>query len=226
MSEKAKSGAKPRNPEATRRRILVAARREFAQKGLAGARVDVIAQRARANKQMLYHHFGGKEELYVTVLEEAYSGIREAEVALDLEQLEPVAALCRLVEFTWDYYLKNPDFLALVNHENLAGARYFRKSARLVEMHGVFRRRLAEILKRGIKQGVFRRGLDADQLNLTIAAIGYYYLTNRHTNSIIFGMDLGEEAALERRLAFNLETVRRLVLKGIDGSSGAKRRRL
>lgn len=225
MEERAKSGAKPRNPEATRRRILAAARREFAQKGLAGARVDVIARRARANKQMLYHHFGGKEELYVAVLEAAYGGMREAEAALDLEHLEPVAALRRLIEFTWDYYLRNPDFLALVNHENLTGARYFRKSARLVEMHGLFRRRLAEILKRGARQGLFRRGIDADQLNLTIAAIGYYYLTNRHTNSIIFGIDLVEPAALERRLAFNLETVLRLVLKGMDGPNQVKRRR-
>lgn len=218
MSETEKSATekkrvRPRNPEATRRRILAAARQEFARKGLAGARVDGIARRAKANKQLLYHYFGGKDDLYLAVLEEAYGDIRAAEGALDLEHLDPVEALRRLVIFTWEYYLAHPDFLALVNHENLAQARNFRRSARLVEMHGVFRTRLAEILKRGVREGVFRRGVEADQLNLTMAAIGYYYLTNRHTNSIIFGMDLGASEALARRLKFNLETVLRLVLK-------------
>ncbi|MFN9743748.1 MAG: TetR family transcriptional regulator [Acidobacteriota bacterium] len=213
MEEKEKSLSKPRTPEATRRRILVAARQEFARKGLAGARVDVIARRAKANKQMLYHYFGGKEDLYLAVLEAAYGDIRAAEAALELEHLDPVAALRRLVEFTWDYYVKNPDFLALVNHENLGKARHFRKSERLAEIHGVFRGRLAEILRRGVRRGIFRKGIDADQLNLTIAAIGYYYLTNRYTNSIIFGIDLGAPAALGKRLDFNLQTILRLVLK-------------
>jgi AcrR family transcriptional regulator len=213
MSETEKKRVKPRNPEATRRRILAAARQEFARHGLAGARVDGIARRAKANKQMLYHYFGSKEDLYLAVLEEAYGNIREAEAALDLEQLDAVEALRRLVVFTWDYYLKNPDFLALVNHENLGKARNFRRSGCLVEIHGVFRGRLADILRRGVRQGLFRRGVDADQLNLTIAAIGYYYLTNRHTNSIIFGIDLASPESLEKRLKFNLETVLRLVLK-------------
>jgi AcrR family transcriptional regulator len=215
--EKSETGtvkaARPRNPEATRRRILTAARQEFARKGQAGARVDGIARRAKVNKQLLYHYYGGKEELYLAVLEAAYGEIRAAEAALELEHLDPVEALRRLVIFTWEYYLENPDFLALVNHENLARARNFRRSERLVEIHGVFRRRLAEILKRGVREGLFRRGVKADQLNLTIAAIGYYYLTNRHTNSIIFGVDLGAPEALAARLAFNLETVLRLVLK-------------
>jgi AcrR family transcriptional regulator len=216
MEERGESGkgrVRPRNPEATRRRILIAARQEFARKGLAGARVDLIARRAKANKQLLYHYFGGKDGLYLAVLEAAYGDIREAEAALELEHLDPVAALRRLVEFTWEYYLKNPDFLALVNHENLGQARHFRKSERLAEIHGVFRGRLAVILKRGVRQGLFRKGIDADQLNLTMAAIGYYYLTNRYTNSIIFGRDLGAAEALEERLDFNLQTVMRLVLK-------------
>ena len=113
MEERGESGkgrVRPRNPEATRRRILIAARQEFARKGLAGARVDLIARRAKANKQLLYHYFGGKDGLYLAVLEAAYGDIREAEAALELEHLDPVAALRRLVEFTWEYYLKNPDF--------------------------------------------------------------------------------------------------------------------
>ena len=204
---------RPRDPEATRQRVLDAAKVEFARHGLAGARVDAIAGRAKANKQMIYHYFGSKQELFLTVLEAAYSDIRNAESKLDLDHLAPAEALKTLVTFTWNYYLKNPEFLTLVNNENLHKAAHLKRSKVIGEMHGPFRARLAGILKRGVRERLFRSGVDPDQLNLTIAAIGYYYLTNRFTNSIIYNTNLVAPDALERRLAFNVETVLRTVLR-------------
>lgn len=186
---------------------------EFARHGLAGARVDAIAHRAKANKQMIYHYFGNKQDLYLAVLEGAYGDIREAEARLDLERLGPLEALQTLVAFTWEYYLRNPEFLTLVNNENLHRAAHLKRSRVIGDMHGLFRARLAEILARGARTRVFRRGVDADQLNLTIAAVGYYYLTNRFTNSIIYGSNLIAPEALKRRLAFNMETILRIVLR-------------
>jgi AcrR family transcriptional regulator len=208
-------GAKPRvrDPEATKQRVLDAAKAEFARYGLAGARVDAIADRAKANKQMIYHYFGSKQDLFLAVLEDAYSDIRKAEVKLDLDHLDPIDALKRLVIFTWNYYLKNPEFLTLVNNENLHKAAHLKRSKVIGEIHGPFRARLAGILERGVRKRVFRTGVDPDQLNLTIAAIGYYYLTNRFTNSIIYSTNLAAPDALERRLAFNVETVLRIVLR-------------
>jgi len=211
------AGGKParqaRGAAATRSRVLGAAKAEFARLGLAGARVAAIAARAHANKQLIYHYFNSKEDLYLAVLERAYGEIREAESRLDVEHLEPVEALKAFVEFTWNYYLENPEFLALVNNENLHKAVHLRRSKVIGEIHGPFRARLAEILARGVRAGVFRRGVDADQLNLTIAAVGYYYLTNRHTNTIIYETDLMAPQSLARRIAFNLETVLRMVMK-------------
>lgn len=203
-----------RDPEATKRRVLHAAKLEFARNGFAGARIDAIAGRAKANKQMIYHYFSSKQDLYLAVLEEAYGDIRESESKLQLEHLDPVEALTTMVRFTWDYYLKNPEFLALVNNENLHRAKHLKRSRVIGEMHGLFRARLADILQRGVRKRVFREGVDADQLNLTIAAIGYYYLTNRFTNSIIYQTNLADPEALERRLAFNLETILRMVRRG------------
>ena len=203
-----------RVPGATKRRVLAAAKVEFARHGLAGARVDAIAARAKANKQMIYHYFGNKQELFLAVLEEAYRDIRDAESKLDLDHLAPAAALETLVVFTWSYYLRNPEFLTLVNNENLHRAAHLKRSKVIGAMHGPFRARLAGILERGVRARVFRRGVDPDQLNLTIAAVGYYYLTNRFTNSIIYDTDLVAPDALERRLAFNVETVLRMVGKG------------
>ncbi|HEY3837585.1 MAG TPA: TetR family transcriptional regulator [Bryobacteraceae bacterium] len=202
-----------RDADATRLRVLDAAKGEFARLGFAGARVAAIAARAHANKQLIYHYFGSKEDLYVAVLEQAYGDIRESESRLDVEHLEPVQALQTLVEFTWNYYLKNPEFLALVNNENQHRAAHLRRSSVIGRIHAPFRTRLAAILARGVRAGVFRRGVDADQLNLTIAAVGYYYLTNRHTNTLIYETDLMAPRALTRRLAFNMETVLRMVMK-------------
>jgi AcrR family transcriptional regulator len=203
--------ARVRDPVATRQRILDAAKAEFARLGLGGARVDAIAARAKANKRMIYHYFGGKRDLFLAVLEAAYGDIRAAERKLELEDLEPEAALRTLTEFTWRYYLKHPEFLTLVNSENLHKARHLKQSKVIGEMFTTLVAMVKDILDRGVKKGVFRKGIDPVQLNITIAAIGYYYLTNRFTGSIIYARDLMAPKALEERLAFNLDTILRLV---------------
>lgn len=200
-----------RDAEATKARILKAALAEFSRYGLAGARVDTIAEKANANKRMLYHYFGSKEELFQLVLENAYLDIRRAEQKLRLHEMEPVEALERLVRFTWEYYLKHPEFIRLVNSENLHRAQHLKKSKEVAISSRMLVDMVSEILERGVAQGVFRPGVDPVHLNLTIAAIGYYYLTNRYTGSIIFQRDLMDKAALEERLAFNIDTILRLV---------------
>ena len=202
-----------RDPIATRQRILDAATREFARLGLGGARVDAIAARAKANKRMIYHYFGNKSRLFLAVLESAYSDIRNAEQALDLQHLEPERALRTLTEFTWHYYLNHPEFLTLVNSENLHKARHLKQSRTVGEMFSTLESMVRNILNRGVRKGVFRKGVDPVQLNITIAAISYYYLTNRYTGSIIYQRDLMAPAALKQRLAFNVETIMRLVGK-------------
>ena len=145
------------------------------------------------------------------MLEHAYTDIREAEQNLELDELEPREALETMVRFTWDYYLRNPEFLSLVNSENLHKARHLKKSR---VIHALSRRlvsTLSVLLDRGAKDGVFRQGIDPVQLNVTIAAIGYYYLTNRFTGAIAYERDLMSPEALDDRLRFNIDTVMRLV---------------
>ncbi|WP_457588846.1 TetR/AcrR family transcriptional regulator [Ensifer canadensis] len=208
-----KSARKPRirDAEATKARILEAAKKEFAKNGLGGARVDEIAEKASANKRMIYHYFESKERLFQTVLEDAYIDIRTAEQKLKLDDLEPKAALAKLVQFTWEYYLKNPEFITLVNSENLHRAKHLKKSEVIKTASRKFVNMVGDILERGAAQGIFRPGVDPVQLNITIAAIGYYYLTNRFTGSIIFERDLMTKEAIDERLQFNVDTIMRLV---------------
>jgi AcrR family transcriptional regulator len=202
---------KSRDAAATRQEILAAATVEFSRKGLGGARVDAIALRARANKRMIYHYFGSKEKLFTAVLEEAYGHIRAAELELPLAELEPEEALERLVRFTWNYYLAHPEFISLVNSANLHKARHVRNSERFKASGPPFVGLVKSILDRGVARGLFRPGIDPVQLNITIAAIGYYYLTNRFTSGILFERDFMAEDRLAERFAFNLDTISRLV---------------
>jgi AcrR family transcriptional regulator len=202
---------KARDADQTRKRILAAATAEFGRKGLGGARVDEIARRSKSNQRMIYHYFGSKELLFTAVLEAAYSDIRAAEQKLHLDELDPTEAITTLVRFTWTYYLEHPEFLSLVNSENLHSARHLKTSETIRKMSGKFVQMVKAIIDRGVAAGEFREGIDPVQLNITIAAIGYYYLTNRFTGSILFDRDFMARDNLEARLAFNLETILRLV---------------
>jgi AcrR family transcriptional regulator len=200
-----------RDPDETQRRIMAAAKVEFAKNGLGGARVDVIAARSKTNKRMMYHYFGNKEKLFQLVLEDAYGAFREAEAALALDNEEPISALRKLVTFNWAYFLANPEFITLVNSENLHKARHIKTSKRMQEMSRPFVDRMSALLERGVKAHVFRNDLDAVQVTITIASVAYYYLTNRFTAAIVFERDMMTDAALKARLDFNLSSILHIV---------------
>jgi AcrR family transcriptional regulator len=200
-----------RDPEATRKRILSAAKQEYARYGLDGARVDRIATRAKTNKRMLYHYFGNKDDLYQHTLEDVYARFREAEASLHIEQDDPVIAIRRLVAFTWEYYIAHPEFLTLVNTENLHKAVYLGKSKRVDELSKPFIQRMESLLVRGAKQGLFRKNIDAIHILITIAAVGYHYLNNQHTGTIVYKRDMMSKAALRSRLQFNTDAILRIV---------------
>jgi AcrR family transcriptional regulator len=188
-----------RDPERTRQSILASATAEFARYGLGGARVDRIAARARANKRMLYYYFGDKEGLFLAALEERYAHIRNAERSLELGHLDPREAVRRLVEFTWNYFLEHPEFMTLLNSENLHQGRHVRRSRRVREMHSHLVAVLRSTLRRGEAQGLFRKGVDPVQLYISIAGEGYFYLSNRYTLSRIFDRNLMAPRALAGR---------------------------
>ena len=203
----ATKGNGARDPDRTRRRILDAALVEFARFGLGGARVDRIAARSRANKRMLYYYFGSKEDLFLAALEESYAHIRSAERGLDLEHRDPREALKRLVEFTWRYFLEHPEFMTLLNSENLHKGRHVRRSRRVRAMHSPLVETLRGILRRGEKAGLFRAGVDPVQLYISIAGEGYFYLSNRYTLGQVFKRNLMSKRALAERARHNSDMI-------------------
>jgi len=196
-----------RDPAKNQERILKAATAEFARYGLGGARVDRIAERAGANKRMLYYYYGNKEALFLAVMEASYARIRSAERGLKLGEIDPEEGIRRLVEFTWAYYLKNPEFLTLLNSENLHKARHIKRSKNIPAMHSPFVAMIEDLLKRGVREGKFRRDVDAVQLYISIASLSYFYQSNRHTLSTVFARDLFSPRNRAERLRHMVELV-------------------
>src|ERR1700744_3527287 len=201
MPGKRANGKTPqrRNPAAPRQKLLAAARREFAASGLAGARVDEIAARAGVNKQLVYHYFGDKDALYLAVLEWVYEEIRAQEHKLNLVGLPPERAIRKLIESSFDHLAAHPDFIVLLNDENRGGARHVRGSRRLEGMHSPLVSMVDTILREGVREGVFRKGVNPVHLYISIAGLSYFFCSNTPTLSAIFGKDLSSAAAKRAR---------------------------
>jgi TetR/AcrR family transcriptional regulator len=205
---KAKAKLEPvRDAERTKRALLDAAEVEFAAKGLAGARVDVIAEEASANKRMLYYYFGSKEALYMAVLERAYGAMRERERELNFTNLEPLEAIRTLVEFKFDYYVANPRIIPLLAAENMNGGKYLKRSRRLRDMHLSLIDMIRKVLAAGERQGVIRPGIDPFQLYVSFSALSYFYFSNAATLSTAFGRDLMSVTERNARRAHAVEVI-------------------
>jgi AcrR family transcriptional regulator len=199
------------DPEGTKRNIIDIATEEFAGKGLSGARVDVIAARTKASKRMIYYYFGGKEGLYIAVLEAAYRNIRSVEATLDLEHQDPEQALRTLVSFTWDYQNAHPEFIRLVMNENILNGAHVSRSKTIQRLNATAIDVLRDLLARGQREGVFRSDVDPVDLHMSISALCIFNVANRATFSTIFKRDMGSPRALAARRAQVVETILRYV---------------
>ena len=177
------------DPEETKRNILEVATAEFSAMGLAGARVDQIAERTHTTKRMLYYYFGSKEGLYEAVLDKVYGDIRALEQDLHIDELEPEEGLRRLVEFTFDYHDRHRDFVRLVTIENIHGARYLERLKTFRNRNASVVRTIEDLLARGVAAGVFRDDVDPIDLHLLISSLCFHRVSNRHTFGTAFGRD-------------------------------------
>ncbi|HEY7552084.1 MAG TPA: TetR family transcriptional regulator [Hyphomicrobiaceae bacterium] len=190
-----------RNPARTREAILKAAVGEFCRNGFTGARVEAISTRSGTNMRLLYHYFGDKEGLYTAVLERVYTQIRAEERRLDLGKVEPVEGMARLIDFTFRFFAAHPDYIALLNNENMLRGRFVRKSRAVRPLTLPLLAIITDLLERGRRSGAFRAGVDPIQLYVSITALSYFHVSNRFTLSAMFGQDLSDPGWIELRRA-------------------------
>jgi AcrR family transcriptional regulator len=190
---------KPKDPAANRASILRAATDEFAARGFKGASMDAIAARTHTTRALINYYFGSKEQLYLAVLEGVYAEIREAEGELDLDHLEPAAAIRRIVEFTYHYYLEHEGFVRIVVAENQARGRHLKKSKAMRTLNRPIIERLARVIQRGQAAGLFRKDADPVEIHKAIAALGMVNVTNQYTFGAIFQREMGAKGDVARR---------------------------
>jgi TetR/AcrR family transcriptional regulator len=182
------------------RNILKAARQEFSRSGFDGARVEKIGARAKVSKGMIYHCFGSKDGLFVAVLEELYGLLNQNNDELVVNDCEPVEGIQRLTAHTFRYFAENPEFIILVNSENLMKGRHLKKSRTMREMFRPVHDKLDYLLRMGADQGIFRKDVETTQFYISIVALGYFFLSNRHTLGVVFDSDLFSDDILNQRL--------------------------
>lgn len=206
-----KTGVREAAAQATRDAILKAATKVFAKYGYDGGSVEKISRAAKSYDRMIYYYFGSKEGLFIAVLEGIYQRMDDAEAALDLDTTRPVDALTDVIRFVLGYYRRNPEFVTLLNTENLHKGRHISKSLRAREYSSRAVAIIAEILQSGAAQGLFRTDLVARDIYLLIAATGYFYTANRHTLTAFLGEPLELPAAVTHWEDFVIETLLRTV---------------
>ncbi len=207
-----KAGVREQSAQATRETLLKAAIKVFGKQGLNGARVEQISRAAKSHDRMIYYYFGSKEALFVAVIEETYRRFNEAEARLALDLSQPVQALRDVIAFMWGYYQKHPEFITLLNSENLHRGRHIGKSSKAGEYSSPALEVLSRVLGSGMDAGLFRLGLRARDVYLMIASMGYFYLSNRYTLSTFLGETLDDPAALAHWQQFITDAVLRTVL--------------
>jgi TetR/AcrR family transcriptional regulator len=192
---KAASGksAITRDPARSRQNLIKAATIEFSARGFEGARVDDIANRAGTSKQLVYHYFNSKDDLYTAVLEDAYArlaALRGRGLATDPKSMSPEAAMKKFVSVIFDSFLSLPDVIALVADENFHKAVHVRRSSKIKSVQGQLEAYMRELLTQGRDAGVFRQGVDPLRVVISVLGLSSFYVSNRHTLSVIYGRDL------------------------------------
>jgi AcrR family transcriptional regulator len=208
---RAKEKTRTNDPDRTKANILEVATHEFSEKGLSGARIDEIAERTRTSKRMIYYYFESKEGLYRAVLEDSYRRIRSIEATLDLENKPPLEALAQHVRFTFDYQLANTDFIRLVMVENIHHGQHIAQMSRTQQESMGAIQPLRSILERGVRDGVIRKDLDPIDVHMSISALCFFNVANRHTFSTIFKLDMASPAATAARRESVAEMILRYV---------------
>lgn len=208
----AKATSAPTRDNTTRNNILRAATRVFARYGYDGGSVEKISRSAKSVDRMIYYYFGSKEGLFIEVLENAYRRMNDAELKLKLDTSNPIEGLHKMIAFVLSYYCKNPEFISLLNTENLQRGKHIAKSQRAREYSSPAIATVSELLQNGIAQQLFRKDMSARNVYLLIVATAYFYMSNRYTLSAFLGENLQSQEAIGAWQSFISSIVLRSVL--------------
>jgi TetR/AcrR family transcriptional regulator len=204
------------NAVLSKQKIVQAAITEFALKGLDGARVDEVARRSGVNKTLLYHHVGNKDSLFTAALESTYQTIRARQEEFLAREMDPVAGLRELIRLLMSIWVEHPEFGRLLATENFHGGKHVKRSKIIGKMYQQLVETLNDLLKEGVEQGIFRKGLDAIDLYISISSLSAYYVSHHHTMNTLFNVDLMTRARLRQRECHIVDMIFRYICRSSD----------
>jgi TetR/AcrR family transcriptional regulator len=210
-----------RDPQWTREKILRIATEEFAALGYDGARIDGIVARCGISKNLLYHYYSGKEDLFLRVMERAYAAMRARQNDVSMLGHDPVADMRALVIHMVEHFAEQPEFIALLATENIHKARHIRQSTVIRGMYNPLKATMQRVLREGQVRGVFRPDVDWVDLYISISGMASYFVSNRYTLSYVLGVDLSRPGRIARRI----EHVPEMVLAYLRARPGTTARR-
>jgi TetR/AcrR family transcriptional regulator len=191
-----------RQPEQSRAVILQAAIREFAQRGIAGARTDAIAQAARVNKALLYYYFRDKETLYGAALDHAFGQMVSCLMTVLDRDLPPREKVLTYVGAYFDYIAShkfNRDLVQMEMMRSGHGSPHLKRIGKLY-FQPLFLR-LSQLIREGIAAGEFRT-INPLQFVPSMVALVVFYFISAPVMKTVTGFDpLSGERIAERRAA-------------------------
>lgn len=195
-----------RDPLKTQRRIIDSAIVEFTERGFDGARIDAIAEQSQTNKSLIYKYFDSKEALYIASLSDTYERLRASQHEIELDGSDPLEAMRRLVESTFDTFANNPRIVRMLTHENVQNARFLKQALDIKLLYTPLLKEMDRIIRKGQDQGIFRANIDMKHLYISISALGYFYFSNIHTLSILMDENLNNAESIgeQRRQAVDM----------------------
>lgn len=222
MTQHARRPAHQARAQSTQQSLLEAAIAVFATYGLHGGSVSRIAKLAQSHDRMIYYYFGNKEGLFIAALEEIYRRYNEAEAAVTLHTEDPTKALAGAVQFFVRYFRDHPEFVTVLNSENLHRGKHISQSLRASQFSKPAIGLVDQALKMGRLQGVFRSSATSRDVYLMISAMGYFYQSNQYTLSAFLGEKLNAPTCYKQWESFVVDAVlRTVILSSIDTTSKA-----
>lgn len=198
---KARLGSR-RQPEQSRAAILQAAIREFAQRGIAGARTDAIAHAAKVNKALLYYYYQDKETLYGASLDHAFGQMSEHLFQVLDRNLPPRELVLTYIGEYFDYIASHKFNRELVQVEMMRsghGSPHLKRIAK--QYFQPLYRRIGEVIQQGVTAGDFRP-INPMQFVPSMVALVVFYFISAPIMKTVAGFDpLSAERIAERRRA-------------------------
>lgn len=194
-SRRRKTGEVPE----TKKRILAIATEEFSARGYDGARVDVIMQRSEVSKNLIYHFFGNKENLFIAVLEDAYVKMHSFQSDWPKETNTPTENIRDLVRLIFRRWQNSPQFIGLLNSENFYKGRHIKKAQLTKSGYDTFLSKMGAVLQQGTLEGAFREDIDPVELYVSISSLAYHLFSNQYTLSLVLNLDYNTKEQLRVR---------------------------